>query len=120
MGLSDEELAEQLEQRLMSQGVYVNNYTRKDGVLHIGYETATGGEGVPKNEIGRLLNVLLDAREEGWEPSDVHAWVYDIEGEEDENPRGHWEAREGWMHALEAGHISETDFSTLVLSTVRT
>jgi hypothetical protein len=122
MTLSNDALAERLEQRLMSHGIYVTNYTYHDGALHIGYETTTPGDGVPKNEIGRLLNVLLDAREDGWEPTDVHAWVYDIGDDEDEDaePRGHWEAREGWMHALEAGHISETDFSTLVLSTVRT
>jgi len=122
MSVSDEELAERLENRLMSHGVYVVDYTDSEGELHVAYETTTAGEGIAKNEIGRLLNVLLDAREDGWEPRTINAWVYDI----DERPvserdhRGRWEAHEGWIHALEAGHISETDFSTLVLSTVRT
>jgi hypothetical protein len=113
--LTDEELAERLEQRLMSHGIYVDDYVREDGELHIKYETAQAGDGIAKNEIGRLLNVLLDAREEGWEPVDVTAWVYAI-GEED--PNGQWEAHEGWMYALEKGYLTETDFSQLVLSTV--
>jgi hypothetical protein len=117
MTLSDEELARLLEDRLMSHGVYVTDYAKEEGTLHVRYETADGGEGVPKNEVGRLLNVLLDAREDGWEPTDVKGWVYDIDADD---PRGSWEAREGWMYALEEGYISETDFSTLVLSTVRT
>ena len=117
MTLSDEEFARLLEDRLMSHGVYVTDYTKDEGTLHVRYETADGGKGVPKDEVGRLLNVLLDAREDGWEPTDLTGWVYDID---DDDPRGTWEAREGWMHALEEGYISETDFSTLVLSTVRT
>ncbi len=117
MTLSDEEFARLLEDRLMSHGVYVTDYTEEEGTLHVRYETADGGDGVPKNEVGRLLNVLLDAREDGWEPTNVKGWVYDIDADD---PRGSWEAREGWMHALEEGYISETDFSTLVLSTVRT
>ena len=32
---------------------------------------------------------------------------------------GEWEVHAGWFHALECGDISETDFSTLVLSTRR-
>ncbi|MFC7229077.1 hypothetical protein N0B31_16860 [Salinirubellus salinus] len=122
MSVSDDELAERLEERLMSHGVYVVDYTESEGALHVAYETATKGEGVAKSEIGRLLNVLLDAREDGWEPRDVNAWVYDIEDGpvSDRDPKGRWEAREGWLYALEEGYLSETDFSTLVLSTVRT
>ena len=122
MSVSDEELAERLENRLMSHGVYVVDYTESEGALHVAYETASAGEGVAKNEIGRLLNVLLDAREDGWEARDINAWVYDIEEGDisDRDPRGRWEAREGWIHALEEGYISETDFSTLVISTVQT
>ena len=121
MSVSDEELAERLENRLMSHGVYVVDYTESEGQLHVAYETTSGGEGVARNEIGRLLNVLLDAREEGWEPRDVNAWVYDIEKGDisDRDPRGRWETREGWFHALEEGYLSETDFSALVLSTVQ-
>ena len=117
MTLSDEELTRLLEDRLMSHGVYVTDYTNEEGTLHVRYETPDGGEGVPRNEVGRVLNVLLDAREDGWEATDLKGWVYDID---EDDPRGSWEARKGWMHALEEGYISETDFSTLVLSTVRT
>jgi hypothetical protein len=122
MSVSDEELAERLENRLMSHGVYVVDYTESEGQLHVAYETVSAGEGIAKSEIGRLLNVLLDAREDGWEPRDIKAWVYDIDDApvSERDHRGTWEAREGWIHAMEKGYINEKDFSALVISTVTT
>jgi hypothetical protein len=117
MGLADADLHERLEDLLMGEGIYVTNFARRDGDIHIGYET-TASEGIPHREIGRILTVLIEAREDGWEPCDVHGWVYDLDRSEGAKPRGHWEAREGWFHALAEGDLSETDFSTLVLSTV--
>lgn len=39
-------------------------------------------------------------------------------GSGDRTQKGHYEVREGWFHALREGYLSETDFSTLVLSTL--
>lgn len=117
MTLSDEALARLLEDRMLNHGVYVTDHTTVEGILHVRYETDALGEGVPQDEVGRLLTALLGARADGWEPTDVTVWVYDVDAED---PRGSWEVRVGWMDALEEGYISETDLSTLVLSTIRT
>jgi len=109
-----EELEERLTDRLMAHGIYVQSVVEEGGALHVEYETVAPGDGVPGREVGRVINRLRDAREEGWEPTDVHGWVSDEDGTE----RGTWHAEEGWFHALAEGYISETDFSTLVLSTI--
>ncbi|MFB6172641.1 MAG: hypothetical protein ABEJ23_08920 [Haloarculaceae archaeon] len=105
--------------RLMGQGVYVTDVAYEDGALHVGHETVAP-EGVPGREVGRILAVLLDAREDGWEPTDVRGWVFDADAgsEGDRERRGTWRAEAGWFHALSEGYLSETDFSTLVLSTI--
>lgn len=78
-----------------------------------------------------------------WDPEDVHVWMFEDPGSRgeaggrgrrepagerpgadgavgsgDPTQKGHYEVREGWFHALREGHLSETDFSTLVLSTL--
>ena len=111
--LDDETLVERLENRLMSQGVYVERTTHEDDTLHVEYETAA--ERIPKGQLGTVCSELLDAHDAGWNPRDLHLWVFDLEGEF----LGEWELREGWFRALDREYISETDFSTLVLSTVR-
>lgn len=165
-----ERLRETLETHLMSQGIYVTDCARQADALHIGYETMAPGDGVPRTEVGQLLNALLDLAgietperdsmagfddSGAWEPEDVTIWVFEgteestedlpsasvtggdgpgdvgetSSGTEDagastrgQGPervrRGRFKVREGWFRALDAGDISETDFSTLVLSTV--
>lgn len=89
---------------------------------------------------GRDARGIPEAGE--WEPETVHVWVYagdagrsddgedgngggddgDADpgdgGGEDRERVGHFEVREGWVAALDRGDLSETDFSTLVLSTL--
>lgn len=112
--VTDEELHERLEERMMSHGVYVTNFAVNEDGLHVKYQTAAQGQSVPHREVGRVLNVLLDAREDGWDPMTVHGWVTDLE----DNERGSWRAKAGWLRALENENLSETEFSTLVLSTI--
>lgn len=114
MGLATDELADRLENRLMAHGIYVEHVGEHEGALHVEYETASGGESVPHREVGRVVNELREAREDGWEPTDVHGWVEDVDGGE----RGSWHAKEGWFHALAEGYLTETDFSTLVLASI--
>lgn len=117
MTLEAEDLADRFD-RLMGQGVYVTDVAYEDGALHVGHETVAP-QGVPGREVGRVLEVLISAREDGWEPTDVHGWVFDADtGGEGRERRGSWRAKEGWFHALANGNLSETDFSTLVLSTL--
>ena len=113
MTLDDETLVNRLETRLMSQGVYVERTAFEDDTLHVEYETSAAG--LPKGQLGTVCSELIDAHDAGWSPCDLHLWAFDLDGEF----VGEWELRAGWLHALDRGNLSETDFSTLVLSTVR-
>jgi hypothetical protein len=110
------EVADRLERNLMSLGVYVEDHAVEtpedaDAVVHIEYETAA--DGLAQGDIGNVCSELVEAHGDGWEPKTVHCWVFNTDG----GFHGEWEARAGWFRALAAGNISETDFSTLVLST---
>jgi hypothetical protein len=114
-----QDLGEHLEEHLMADGVYITDYTVTDGTFHVAYETAAPEEGVPRNEMGSILQELLDAHADGWPATDVTVWVYDVdEPAEEREPKGRWEAREGWFRAFQNDNLSETDLSTLVISTV--
>jgi len=131
--MDSEDLRERLEARLMSHGVYVTSLERADGRLDLDYETATPGEAVPDREIGRVLNLLLDALDDGeWEPVDVRATVYDLDAGEgpddseasdggrdsDAGARGTWRADAEWLAAHDAGDLSDVELSQRVLDTV--
>ena len=132
MTLSGDDLGDVLETHLMSDGLYVTDCERREGTLHVGYESPGLGAGIPQNHVGTVLRFLLDLagiETEGrdvsgipeagdWAPRDVEVWAFDDADPDDRETVGHFEVREGWFHALDAGHLSETDFSTLVLSTL--
>lgn len=103
-------VVERLERNLMSLGVYVERHAREPETLHVEYETAAAA--LAKSDIGNVCSELRDAHEAGWEPNDCRFWVFDTEG----GFHGQWVVRAGWLRALDRGDISETDFSTLVLS----
>ncbi len=105
------EIAARLELNLMSLGIYVERHAHESGTLHIEYETADGG--LTRGDLGSVCTELRDAHDDGWEPEDCRFWVFDTGG----GFHGEWILRGGWLRALDRGNISETDFSTLVLST---
>ncbi|WP_158057365.1 hypothetical protein [Halorussus halophilus] len=116
--MDEADLHERLEMRLTSHGVYVTDFEVTDETLSIEYETATpGGDGVPHREMGRVLNLLLDAQKEEWEPRDVEATVFDIDREET-GKRGTWHAERDWLLAHEDGELSEVELSQRVLDTI--
>jgi hypothetical protein len=116
---SHEALGDRLEKHLMAEGVYLTDYAVSGGAFHVAYETVSPEDGVPRNEMGSLLQELLDAHEEEWAATDVVVWVYDADEPADgREPKGKWEAHEGWFHAFENDNLTETDLSTLVISTV--
>ena len=78
-------------------------------------DAAAGG--LASGDIGNVCTELVEAYEDGWEPVDCHFWAFTTGGAGEF--LGEWEVHEGWFHALDRGDISETDFSTLVLSTRR-
>ena len=105
-------IVDRLERNLMSLGIYVERHATDSGTLHIEYETAAAG--LSKGDLGNVCSELRDAHTEGWEPRECRFWVFDTDG----GFRGQWSVRSGWLRALDRGTISETDFSTLVLSTM--
>jgi hypothetical protein len=117
--VSTAELVDRLERRLMSLGVYVERHDSEstdDGErLHVEYETAAGD--LASGDVGHVCTELVDAHEDGWEPRDCHFWAFAVDGAGE--LLGDWAVREGWFHALDRGDLTETDFSTLVLSTRR-
>ncbi|PSQ49453.1 hypothetical protein BRD15_03305 [Halobacteriales archaeon SW_6_65_15] len=112
--MDETDLCERLEQRLMSHGVYVTDLETEEGTLRIAYETATPGAGVPQREVGRVLNRLLEAHRDGWDPTDVRGVVSGIDGEE----RGTWRADGDWLVGHEQGDLSDIDLSQKVLDTI--
>ena len=132
MTLSPAALGDVLETHLMAEGLYVTNCERHDGALHVGYESPGLGDEIPRTQVGTMLRLLLDLAgidtegrdpsgvpEAGtWEPETVEVWAFDDADKDERTSSSHFEIREGWFRALEAGHLSETDFSTLVLSTL--
>lgn len=136
--MTPEDVREALETHLMGQGIYVTDCEREGSVLHVGYETVAPGEDVPHQEVGQVLNLLLDlagidgaeresrpiAEAGEWTPEDVRVWVFAGEDADDGSAggdrarRGDWEVRKRWLSAYDEGYLTETDLSTLVLSTL--
>ena len=107
---SPPDIVERLERNLMSLGVYVERHALEDETLHIEYETSAGG--LSKGDLGNVCSELRAAYQDGWTPSDCRFWVFDTEW----GFHGRWGVDAGWLRALDRDDISETDFSTLVLS----
>jgi len=109
-----DDLAERIENRLMSHGVYVRDMEHAADRLDLTYETVHAEDTVPHTDIGRVINLLREFREEGWEPVPVHGTATDLEGE----ALGSWHAEAAWFEELAADEITETEFSQRVLATI--
>ncbi|WP_327052000.1 hypothetical protein [Halomicrococcus gelatinilyticus] len=105
--------ADQLEARLMSHGVYVTSLDVEVDSLAITYESVTAGQtgAVPHREVGRVINVVRDLAES---PVAIRGTVTDL----DDDLVGDWHAEADWLRALEAGDLSEVEFSQRVLETI--
>lgn len=103
----------QLEARLTSHGVYVDEVER-DGGFHLRYESVDAGDGVPQREIGRVVNVFRDVFGEDWDGERIEATVYDLDGER----VGSWHVERAWLRDLAAGELSEVEFSRKVVDAI--
>ena len=113
--MSDEDLATRLESRLMSHGIYVTEFESTADGYRLEYESLYADEGViPHREVGRVINVFRDLHGDDWTGADIDAVVTDLEGE----PQGSWRVERDWLAAMNAGELSETDFSAKVIETL--
>ncbi|MEF8777241.1 MAG: hypothetical protein V5A43_12175, partial [Haloarculaceae archaeon] len=95
-----DDLEFQLESRLTSHGVYVDEVTVGDESLEVVYESMAADEGaIPHREIGRVINVVRDLHPPGWRGVDIEAVVTDLEGRD----LGRWSVEQGWIARLHDG-----------------
>jgi hypothetical protein len=106
---------DQLEARLTSHGVYVTDAELDGATVALAYESIAADEtgGVPHREAGRVINVVRDLLDAD-ESVGVEATVTDLDGE----TRGTWRMDPAWLDALEAGDLSEVEFSGKVIDTI--
>lgn len=110
------DLAFQLESRLMSKGIYVTDVDEEGTRYELTYESAAVDESgsVPHREVGRVINLFRDLHPDDWQGADIEATVTDFDGTE----LGRWHVEQEWLAALEAGDLTETEFSAKVIETV--
>ena len=111
----ENDVVEQVGNRLMSEGVYFTSTDREDDRLLIEYETVAPGDGVPHQQIGRVITAFREAIDRGWEPTTIEATVTDAN---DDSLRGSWRMEEAWLRALENEELTEVEFSGRVLETI--
>ena len=110
-----EELAFQVESRLMNHGVYVTDFAEEEGDYHLTYESAAADTGViPHRELGRVINVFRDLHSDDWEGADIEGEVLDLDGEK----LGDWYVAASWLDGLHNGTLSEEAFSERVIETL--
>lgn len=108
--------AETLEAELRSYGISVEHLSVDDDEIDLEYMTAFPADRVHDGEIGRACNTLIDMIEaDECEPMRVDATVVRSPGD----VLGSWHAEAEWFEQLTTYAISETEFSTRVLETVR-
>lgn len=112
---TDDEHLERVSNRLMGRGVYFEAADREEDRLVIEYGTVAPGDGVPHQQIGKVINAFRELLDEGWEPTTIEATVVNAD---DDRRRGSWRMEESWLRALEAGELSEVEFSGRVLDTI--
>jgi hypothetical protein len=103
----------QLEARLTSHGVYVDEVERDEG-FRLSYESVDAQGGVPQREIGRVVNVFRDVFGDDWGGERIEATVYDLDGE----AVGSWHVEREWLRALAEGELSEVEFSRKVVDAI--
>ncbi|WP_265111702.1 hypothetical protein [Halosolutus halophilus] len=121
-----------LENRLMSNGIYVSEFTWDDGPsrpdrdgdhdgtrppdgagFSLEYETVAEAPVVTSQEVSAVVRTLLSiADEREWTPGRLDATSRTTDGE----LRGHWHVERAWFEGLGAD-LSEIEFSQRVLNT---
>lgn len=110
-----DDLAFQIESRLVSHGVYVTEFDEQNGAYEVTYESMAADDGViPHREVGRVINVFRDLHDDDWAGADITGTVLDLDGD----PQGRWHCEAAWFDELHNDDLTETEFSGKVISTV--
>ncbi|WP_247000711.1 hypothetical protein [Halosolutus gelatinilyticus] len=128
---TDHPVAVALENRLMSHGIYVTEFTWHDSDagdangsdavsnpddgagFTVEYETIAEAPEITSQEVSAVVRtVLAIAEERSWTPGRVEARATTTEGE----PRGEWHVERAWFETL-GSTLSELEFSQRVLDT---
>lgn len=109
----DADVLDRVERRLVNHGVYVDAIEAEEDRIRLEYESVAPGDGVQPREAGRVINTFREF--EAWEPRSIEATVYDADGDR----RGSWRMDVEWLEALEAGDLSEVEFSERVIASIR-
>lgn len=109
----DEDFEFLVESRLTGFGCYLTDFAETRTGYELTYESiATDQSGtVPHREVGRIVNVFRDVEDD---PVAIDATVTDMDG----TPMGAWHAEYDWMAALEAGDMTELEFSDRVVDSI--
>ncbi|AGB39326.1 hypothetical protein [Natronococcus occultus] len=120
---SDHAVETALENRLMSNGIYVTDVSWPDGgsdepvdgaAIDLEYETVAEASFVTTDEVSAVVRMLLAVAEErGWTPGRLEATSLSTDGDR----RGHWHVEGEWFAGLGV-ELTETEFSQRVLATV--
>ncbi|NKE37004.1 hypothetical protein GWG54_14475 [Natronococcus sp. JC468] len=119
---SDHAVETALENRLMSNGIYVTDVSWPGGdeapadgaAIDLEYETVAEAPVVTTDEVSAVVRMLLAVAEErGWTPGRLEATSLSTDGE----LRGDWHVEADWFAGLGV-ELSEVEFSQRVLETV--
>jgi hypothetical protein len=107
----------QIESRLTSHGIYVEEVVDDDGRFEVIYESMAADEGViPHREAGRVINVFRDLHTDDWSGADISGTVLNLDGER----QGTWHVEADWIDELHNGELTELEFSERVIETIET
>ncbi|MEF8785197.1 MAG: hypothetical protein V5A45_04630 [Haloarculaceae archaeon] len=114
--MTDTDFNFQIEARLTSHGVYVDEIEDSDGCYDITYESISvdSEDIVPHREIGRVINVFRDLHDSDWRGTAIEATVTDLDGV----VQAHWHVDQEWFDELHNGDLTEVEFSENVIETI--
>lgn len=112
----DDDFRFEVESRLTSHGIYVDELRRTEKTYEITYESASVDteDVISHREVGRVINVFRELHDEGWQGKTISAEVLDFDGV----TRGHWETKQEWLDNLHNGDLTEVEFSQKVIETI--
>ena len=117
--MDEDELAEEIESRLMNKGAYVDEFEHRadDETYAVTYKSVSVDQGtLSHREIGQVINVFRDLHDDDWTGANIEATITDL----DETVRAYWYVDAEWFDELHNGDLSQTEFSQRVLDTVST